>query len=229
MSNWQVIDAQSTPLHPEENMQADYERLLNFSSQPILHFHGWEKGSLTFGYFTNPDNYLVKEAILEEKIVLAKRPTGGGIILHDYDLSFSLIIPSSHPWYALNTLKSYQKINSRLALALREFDPTLQPYFFEEQKKEKPSGFCMLKPTVYDLLIDGRKAAGAAQRRTKHALLHHGSICLSLPPEELLKKILKCEKINSWLMIKNSYPLFQNRQEVDLCKLKCCIIKAFDL
>ncbi len=50
--------------------------------------------------------------------------------------------------------------------------------------------FCMAKPTKYDVMWEGRKVAGAAQRKTKKGFLHQGSIALVMPPPEYLEHIL---------------------------------------
>jgi lipoate-protein ligase A len=50
--------------------------------------------------------------------------------------------------------------------------------------------FCMAKPTIYDVMLQGKKIAGAAQRRQKQGFLHQGSIALALPKLEFLQQAL---------------------------------------
>ena len=64
----------------------------------------------------------------------------------------------------------------------------------------------MADPTVYDVMVDGKKVVGGAQRRTKHGFLHQGSISLGVPDLHFLRSVLKNAAVAD-LMRENSYPL----------------------
>src|SRR5689334_18889962 len=93
----------------ENNMRIDQTYLdsLSDQSQALLHLYEWEKPSITYGYFSQPSKVLLPEGIEKYGLQLAKRPTGGGIIFHSFDLAFSILVPSSHPHFSLNTLENY--------------------------------------------------------------------------------------------------------------------------
>lgn len=197
-------------------MEADLRDLISLSESdlPQLRFYQWPKGSITHGYFLDPWKYLKRENC--KKLLLARRPTGGGLIFHDFDLSFSLIIPAYHPCFSLNTLENYRRINAFIASAIEKFDSNLKPFFHFKDRISKGPVFCMSKSTIYDILIDNRKVCGAAQRRSKKGFLHQGSICLSLPEKGFLKEFLNEEE--SLLMLQNSFPLLHTYEKKEELK-----------
>ncbi|MCH9614871.1 MAG: Octanoyltransferase LipM [Chlamydiia bacterium] len=195
---WKVLD---TGIHTaEENMEIDRKLLVDLKDEPILHLYGWAKPSATFGHFIKIGEHLKTPSILD----LAKRPTGGGIIFHTFDLAFSVLLPASHPEFSDNTLSNYHYINSAVARALKASD--LLPD--EPVPLDPPSKhFCMAKPTKYDVMIGGRKLAGAAQRKMKQGLLHQGSISIAPPNEAFLDEVLLPDSRVKEAMLENSYAL----------------------
>jgi lipoate-protein ligase A len=100
-----------------------------------------------------------------------------------------------HPKFSLNTLDNYAFINQHVAQIVTHFTfQQKQPELLVKESSclsEACHGFCMAKPTQYDLMREGKKVGGAAQRRTKQGLLHHASLSLTLPSENLLREIVK--------------------------------------
>lgn len=184
----------TNPTTAEENMQFDSELLASLADNPrcLLRFHRWKQPSATYGYFIDPSAYLQLEEISKHGIDLARRPTGGGILFHTCDLSFAILIPAIHPHFSLNTLDNYAFINGAVLSALEKFipaGPELLPR--EVSALDKASNrFCMAKPTQFDVMLQGYKIAGGAQRRTKAGYLHQGSIALRLPPAAFLADVL---------------------------------------
>lgn len=184
-----MILEEAGPKSPSWNMSVDAQALENISEASILRFYEWSAPSITYGYFVDPLEFFNPTEIDKHGLELAKRPTGGGIIFHQDDLSFSLIIPASHPFYHLNSLHSYQKINGLVLEAIQQTIPStiIQSCCFDSAPR---GGFCMAKPTKYDILLEGKKVGGAAQRKTKKGLLHQISLCLKVPDPDWLGKIL---------------------------------------
>ena len=174
---WEVVESKKQSA--KANMAVD-RALLADPTRPTLHFYGWEGPCATYGHFVRPFDHLH-----EGPLDLAQRPTGGGIIFHTCDLAFSITLPKSHEAYQLNPLESYQWINRRV---LNAVDATLLPAD-PAPITEEHRNFCMAKPTIYDLIIDGRKVGGSAQRRTKEGLLHQGSLILKMPSPEILQMV----------------------------------------
>lgn len=218
--DWKIIESQ--PQDPQILMDQDFERLVHLpsNSPPILHFYNWSVPSITFGYFTNPYSYLDEEELIKSNLHLAKRPTGGGIMFHLYDLAFSVLIPTSHPAYSTNTLANYIFINQKVLEALKQFMQHKNfTLFHPSDCCQSNAAFCMAKPTIYDLFLDGFKVGGAAQRRMKQGFLHQGSICLKLPDKKLLNQIFihqtLCEDIYN-----RSESLIQNVNEIEYLQQK---------
>lgn len=189
---WTVLDSGRLP--PEVIMAKDAELLsrLNEAAQPILHLYEWEGKCLTYGYFTDPTDYLHLEALERHGLRMARRPTGGGILFHLTDYAFSILLPASHPYFSCNTLDNYAYVNSLVAQALEPLIGQKASLLDRNQVclRSPHYPFCMAKPTCYDLILEGKKVGGAAQRRTKQGLLHQGSISLALPSIDLLKDVL---------------------------------------
>lgn len=191
---WKVLDTGKASA--EENMRFDATLLENLHSSldPILHFYDWNHDSATYGHFLNPSDYLDLARAKKRQLSLAKRPTGGGIVFHLWDLAFSVLVPASSPHFSLNTLDNYAFVNNAVMNAVKEFlapkeELTLTP---SDAVEFDPScqRFCMAKPTKYDVMLQGRKIAGAAQRKTKEGFLHQGTISLVMPPEGYLEEVL---------------------------------------
>jgi lipoate-protein ligase A len=187
-------------------------RLLAEGAGPLIHHYDWQGKAATHGCFLDPYRYLCREAVEKEQLLLGKRPTGGGIIFHLTDLAFSIVVPASHPAYSCNTMENYAFVNRMVIQALQDFlgggSPSLLPV--EPEPMDRASRhFCMAKPTRYDVIIDGRKVGGAAQRRTKQGFLHQGSISIALPSQDLLESLLlpgsrvqEAMQINSFTLLK---------------------------
>lgn len=232
---WKVLDTgKSSAL---ANMDMDGKLLEHLSSlqAPMLHFYDWNTNAGTYGYFTKPEEHLKLTRLKKHQVEIARRPTGGGIIFHQYDLAFSALVPADFPQFSLNTMENYAFINTRVISALHIFlkgqnIPHLLP---EEAKDTNPScaSFCMAKPTKYDVILNGRKVGGGAQRRTKDGYLHQGSICLALPSESFLYDVLiesSCVytsmlKHSCVLVDKTNAPLLNEAKET----LKELLIDAF--
>jgi lipoyl(octanoyl) transferase len=164
------------------NMAID-EVLLEFAAIPLIRFYRWQSPALSFGYFgrfTDVASYQCERD-------LVRRWTGGGIVFHGEDLTYSLVIPSSDTAFAESSTSIYEKVHQALCDALSE---TGQPAVVAAGADRVPgsavvatrtgisdAGYsCFENPVRADVMIDGRKIAGAAQRRIRRGLLQQGSI-----------------------------------------------------
>jgi lipoate-protein ligase A len=156
---------------PAFNMAMD-EALLEAVArlgQPVLRFYGWTEPAASFGYFQRFAE--IDQATMLRPLV--RRPTGGGLVPHDADWTYSVIFPPGHEWYLLRAEESYQRVHEWIRDAFTKLSvPTeLAPCC----KKSSP-GQCFVGHEKHDLLWHGRKIAGAAQRRNKLGLLIQGSV-----------------------------------------------------
>ncbi len=180
----------------EANMRFDEKLLddLRSSAEPILHLYQWARPSATFGYFIRPETHLDLEKAALRHIDLARRPTGGGIVFHIWDLAFSFLMPAGHPSFSLNTLDNYRFVNNQVLALVREFFSLEDPVELIPQDGSDLGpdcrNFCMAKPTQYDVVYRGLKIAGAAQRKRKQGYLHQGTLSLAYPQLDLLQDVL---------------------------------------
>lgn len=142
---------------------------------PVLRFYSWSEPVASFGYF---QRYVEVEQFTPLR-PLVRRPTAGGIVPHDGDWTYSLLFPPSHAWYGLPAVESYRSVHEWIKNALARLDVATQ--LAPASKKESP-GQCFIGYEQFDLLWNGRKIAGAAQRRRRDGLLIQGSFQPSALP-----------------------------------------------
>jgi lipoyl(octanoyl) transferase len=161
---------------PAFNMALD-EALLEAMSRlqsPVLRFYGWTEPAASFGYFQKYAE--VERATLLRPLV--RRPTGGGIVPHDADWTYSFAVPPGHEWHSLKAEESYRHIHEWIRCAFAELN--IKTELAPCRKKSAP-GQCFVGYEKFDLLWNGKKIAGAAQRRNKLGLLIQGSVQSPLP------------------------------------------------
>jgi lipoate-protein ligase A len=156
---------------PDHNMALD-EALLESAPQlarPVLRFYGWTEPAATFGY----SQQYAQIAAMTPLRPLVRRTTGGGLVPHDADWTYSLVFPPRHFWSRLKAAESYERLHQWVARAFARLQvaATLAP----ATRKEIP-GQCFAGAEKADLLWRGRKIAGAAQRRARTGLLIQGSV-----------------------------------------------------
>ena len=148
-----TVDFQGT-LSPEEHMDRD-RRLLEEGKEPFLRLYTWPWPSCSFGLFTDPKVLLKEEAL--HGIPHAQRPTGGGLLFHGRDLSFSLFLPEGHHALSPCSQENYRKINGAVLHALM---PLLKEESFEKKvaplESASPFHFCQAQTTTYDLHIGSK-------------------------------------------------------------------------
>src|SRR5881398_913263 len=195
MSTFAALDVyhDTTARSAAENMAID-EALLEAAKVPSIRFYQWETSVLSFGYFgkfTDVADYLAERD-------LVRRWTGGGIVFHGEDLTYSIVVPPSDPVFSESSSSIYEKIHRSLAGALVangehvKLAPVAGVVDAGSAKLAKGTGVsepgynidrgysCFANPVRADVMLNGRKIAGAAQRRTRRGLLQQGSIQLTV-------------------------------------------------
>ncbi len=156
---------------PAFNMALD-EALLEAAPQlgrPVLRFYGWTLPAASFGYFQKLADVQRMTALRP----LVRRPTGGGLVPHLADWTYSVVVPPGHGWYGLHAQISYRRMHEWLVAAFAQLGVRTE---LAAAARQAPAGECFAGWETFDVLWQGRKLAGAAQRRTRHGLLIQGSI-----------------------------------------------------
>jgi len=179
MMRW-LIDAPADGIHNMACDEALLERVGRGASPPTLRFYRWDPPTISLGYFQRFEDY----ASLAEpagKLAVVRRQTGGGAILHDLELTYSLVLPLSHPLLNTNggANQLYHHVHDVFAALLNEHGVpvTRGPAHVSGCSHTGPF-FCFERHCAFDLLAEGKKLMGSAQRRTTGAVLQHGSLIL---------------------------------------------------
>jgi lipoate-protein ligase A len=149
------------------NMAMD-EVLLRAAVQPLLRIYRWSAPTVSFGYF---GRFREVQPLWPGR-ALVRRWTGGGMVPHGDDLTYTLVVPKSDSFAAQPAAESYRMIHEAVAEALGAAGGALSL----AAGAPKVSNECFANPAAHDILAGETKIAGAAQRRTRHGLLHQGSI-----------------------------------------------------
>jgi len=168
------------PRSGEENMAID-ERLLERAideDQISFRFYRWREATLSLGHFQAKQGGPVAECFADLPVVT--RLSGGGAILHDRELTYSLAIPAAHP-LAKTPTSLYAIVHSAFIEALAEqgIEVSMRG---EELAAQNGEFLCFLRGDRHDVLCNGQKVLGSAQRRRKGAVLQHGSLILEASP-----------------------------------------------
>lgn len=150
------------------NMAID-EALLGVVPGPLLRIYRWARPAVSFGYFERWAPVRAAHAGRDA----VRRWTGGGVVLHGEDFTYSLLVPRFCAAAALSPAGSYCLIHRALCSALADAGIPAEPASFSGGKISRE---CFENPVLYDVLVQGKKVAGAAQRRTRLGLIHQGSI-----------------------------------------------------
>ncbi|MCL4178917.1 MAG: lipoate--protein ligase family protein [Verrucomicrobia bacterium] len=185
---WLLLN--SGPKAAAYNMAFD-EALLGFAralGRPVLRFYGWTEPAASFGY---SQKYAVIASLTLLR-PLVRRPTGGGLVPHNADWTYSLTFPPDHDWCQLRATESYARVHRWLqrAFVRLNLETELAPVACHEAP-----GQCFVGAEQSDLLWQGRKIAGAAQRRNRLGLLIQGSV--QPPPVRLAKADWQCAMCDS--------------------------------
>ena len=188
---WNFINTGSK--NPYYNMVMD-EALLNFVSRgeidPVIRFYTWNPATLSIGYFQRLQKEIDIDKVKEKGYGLVRRQTGGRGVLHDKELTYSVIVPESHPNMPSTVTEAYKIISQGLLEGFKNLG--FETYFAiprskeERDKLKQPrSSVCFDAPSWYELVVEGRKIAGSAQTRQKGVILQHGSILQDIDIDDL--------------------------------------------
>ncbi|MEI2666581.1 MULTISPECIES: biotin/lipoate A/B protein ligase family protein [Rossellomorea] len=188
---WRFID--SGNCSPSYNMALD-EALLDWHSEgkipPTIRFYGWDPATLSVGYFQKVEKEINLDAVKEHGLGFVRRPTGGRGVLHEHELTYSVIVSEEHPEMPRTVTEAYRVISEGILKGFQGLG--LEAYFAVPRTAEEREGLknprsavCFDAPSWYELVVEGRKVAGSAQTRQKGVILQHGSILLDLDEDKL--------------------------------------------
>ncbi|TDL34608.1 lipoate--protein ligase family protein [Jeotgalibacillus sp. S-D1] len=191
VEKWRFIDSGNAS--PSFNMALD-EALLDWHSEgkipPTIRFYGWNPATLSIGYFQKVHKEINLEEVNKNGLGFVRRPTGGRGVLHEHELTYSVIVSEDHPKMPPTVTEAYRVISEGILKGFHHLG--LDAYFSVPKTDEEKNGLknprsavCFDAPSWYELVVEGKKIAGSAQTRQKGVILQHGSILLDIDEEKL--------------------------------------------
>lgn len=170
------------PPAPGINNMAIDQALLETANEkgiPTVRFYLWQQPTLSLGYF---QDYRHRHLHLpSSECPVVRRSTGGGAIIHDQEITYSICIPSQNRWSADHE-QLYWKVHQMIVDVLAEMGIAASLFCqsdFRTSPPYDPNAFlCFQRRTPGDVTLGGFKIAGSAQRRKQNAILQHGSLIL---------------------------------------------------
>lgn len=228
---------EDAPRQGADNMAID-EMLLrrsSMSASPTLRFYFWDRPTVSLGYFQSLNAR--EDHAPSLTLPLVRRATGGGAIVHHHELTYSLIIPITDRLKNQH-LEYYFAVHRGVIATLANFGIEAELAEGTQARQDDPF-LCFERRADGDVLIQGHKVLGSAQRRHASALLQHGSLLLqksSFAPslcgiQDLSQSPIETEALilelrngiqasiqDAW----NSKPLVQAELEeaTEICRLK---------
>jgi lipoate-protein ligase A len=174
---WRFIDSEVEDA--ALNMAID-EAILDAHLQglcpPTLRVYRWNPPAISLGFFQKVDKEIEQETCRELGVGVVRRLTGGRAILHDDELTYSVV--TSEEYGASRSLaESYRSLNQGLIAA---YDTLGLEVCLEAHPREPASAACFSSAGSADLTFQGRKICGSAQCRRGSGLLQHGSLPISV-------------------------------------------------
>jgi len=190
---WRLI--RSGACAPDYNMAADEAMMKAVGAgeaPPTLRFFGWTPATLSIGYFQKAEDEVRLDEVRRRGLGFVRRPTGGRAVLHDAEVTYSIVVPDDYPGLPTSVTESYRLLSEGMVEGFRALglDASMVSLASEEEKAKFASlgsAACFDSPSWYELVVDGRKVAGSAQVRQHGAVLQHGSILLDLDVDALFE------------------------------------------
>lgn len=187
---WRLLDSGANDGYT--NMAVDEAILLAVQEQdapPTLRFYAWQPACLSIGTFQSVASDINADACAANGIDWVRRPTGGRAILHDSEVTYSVVARQNDERVAGDVMESYHRISQGLLLGLAQLGvhADLAPSAIPAAPTgASQPGACFAAPSQHEIMVEGRKLIGSAQRRQGKCLLQHGSILLDLDVDKLI-------------------------------------------
>ncbi|MEW6378234.1 MAG: lipoate--protein ligase family protein [bacterium] len=177
MQPWRLLDL--TAYDACMNMAID-EAMLKACARKsdavsTIRFYTWTPAAVSIGCLQKISDHFDLNQAQESGLAVVRRPTGGRAVLHKGDISCSLVLAESNPVIPRGVLASYQKISQAIqrGLGILGIEAQLCP-----ERRISRTPFCFSGAARYEILVQGKKVMGNAQRREEGALLQQGSIMI---------------------------------------------------
>lgn len=204
---WRLVNTGS--LDGAMNMAID-EAILTAHNEgkvpPTIRFYAWNVPTLSIGYFQRVEREVDLDKVREHGVGFVRRATGGRAVLHDQELTYSIIVVEDYPGIPQSVTEAYRVFSLGLLEGFRALGLTAE--LAAPQKRngaaQAESAACFDTPSSYELVVEGRKVAGSAQTRQRGVILQHGAILLDMDVD-LLFSLLKFRSARVKERLKDSF------------------------
>src|SRR3989339_928206 len=192
--NWKLIVENRSGL---ENMERDFslfKRNENGENFSALCIYSWSKPCISVGYSQNIEDEIDRNKLKITGYDVVKRPTGGGIVFHNTaEATYSIITSIDNQVLPKGLIPSYKKISSAIVFALNKIgvNAEIRNWKLEIGHWKLDSSLCFSYPTEYEVVCNGKKIVGSAQRRGRKTILQQGSIFVRKSDETFFSVLRK--------------------------------------
>ncbi|MFA5114351.1 MAG: lipoate--protein ligase family protein [Candidatus Margulisiibacteriota bacterium] len=181
MHAWQLIVSPAQPglINMEFDLQLyrDYEQ---GKIAPTLRIYSWKPACITLGHSQKIEAEIEIERAAALGWDVVKRPTGGGIVFHnEAEVTYSLVMDKDDPQLPKGLVPAYKKISEAVVSALKSLGANAEIKATRDPRPATRDALCFSYPAEYEVVAQGRKLVGSAQKRGRKALLQQGSIFVS--------------------------------------------------
>ena len=155
------------------------------STRPVLRLYGWSPPTFSLGHHQKPGRALDLEYCRTRGYGVVVRPTGGKVVLHDMEVTYSVVGLQDAPAFSGGLDATYGAIATALAGSLLSLGLPVTLERRQRASSPREPSPCFLIPTRRELLVGGKKVVGSAQKRGRRAFLQHGSIPIDIDYEAL--------------------------------------------
>ncbi len=180
---WQLVITPNCDSH--FNMALDevyFRKVAGKGGGPVVRLYGWNSPSVTIGRFQNIDRALNLEVCKKRGVTVVRRPTGGRLVYHGHDLTYSVSARLGVPPFDGGIIPSYTIISQWLVDGLKQLgiSASLAEGQVHHTTGVRTRELCFSAASRYEIICQGRKLAGSAQLRSGGAMLQQGSVPLTL-------------------------------------------------
>ncbi len=189
MDKWQYIDSgENLAVY---NMAVDEELLARAQAgerTPVLRLYTWNPPAVSLGRFQKIEEAVDVDACRKHGFDIVRRITGGRAVLHRDELTYSVVGRTDNPLFPPSVHGTYKIIAAGLLAGLRNIAIPAEIVsrggrYAQLVKKKDANPACFSSPSWFEIVVNGKKIIGSAQRRLSGAFLQHGSILISFNQE----------------------------------------------
>jgi lipoyl(octanoyl) transferase len=199
--HWRLLD--TGPADGFTNMAVDEALLEVFAAEggaTTVRFYSWSPPALSLGYAQAIERDIDLKQCTSLGIDVVRRPTGGRAVLHDHEVTYSVVIRSDDPHVSSGVLAAYLTISQAMIRGLAHLGISAELLPLRRGAplpSDKASPACFATPSSYEVAVGGRKIIGSAQRRAHDVIMQHGSIPLSWNVERM-RAVFGRSSLDSW-------------------------------